>query len=112
MIYVDACNQTLDLWPVLTNISLSTSFITSLGCVQINFFKSVRMAGIVNKQTRNLNLSNYCNQEKLLNLAVERMFNVSVPYLVHVVHDMIVSLFYGIPEAMFRVLALHQSERS
>ena len=110
MIYVDAWNQTLDLWPVLTNISLSTSFITSLGCVQINIFKSVRMAGIVNKQTRNLNLSNYCNQEKLLNLAVERMFNVSVPYLV--VHDMIVSLFYGIPEAMFRVLVLHQSERS
>ena len=68
------------------------------------------MAGIVNKQTWNLNLSNYCNQEKLLNLAVERMFNVSVPYLV--VHDMIVSLSYGIPEAMFRVLALHQSERS
>ena len=64
----------------------------------------------LNKQTRNLNLSNYCNQEKLLNLAVERMFNVSVPYLV--VHDMIVSLFYGIPEAMFHVLALHQSERS
>ena len=110
MIYVDAWNQTLDLWPVLTNISLSTSFITSLGCVQINFFKSVRMAGIVNKQTGNLNLSNYCNQEKLLNLAVERMFKVSVPYLV--VHDMIVSLFYGIPEAMFLVLALHQSERS
>ena len=110
MIYVDAWNQTLDLWPVLTNISLSTSFITSLGCVQINIFKSVRMAGIVNKQTRNLNLSNYCNQEKLLNLAVERMFNVSVPYLM--VHDMIVSLFYGIPEAMFRVLALHQFERS
>ena len=110
MIYVDAWNQTLDLWPVLTNISLSTSFITSLGCVQINIFKSVRMAGIVNKQTRNLNLSNYCNQEKLLNLAVERMFNLSVPYLV--VHDMIVSLFYGIPEAMFRVLVLHQSERS
>ena len=50
------------------------------------------MAGIVNKQPWNLNLSNYCNQEKLLNLAVERMFNVSVPYLV--VHDMIVSLFY------------------
>ena len=39
MIYVDACNQTLDLWPVLTNISLSTSFISSLGCVQINIFK-------------------------------------------------------------------------
>ena len=110
MIYVDAWNQTLDLWPVLTNISLSTSFITSLGCVRINIFKSVRMTGIVNKQTRNLNLSKYCNQEKLLYLAVERMFNVSVPYLV--VHDMIVSLFYGIPEAMFRVLALHQSERS
>lgn len=68
------------------------------------------MAGIVNKQPWNLNLSNYCNQEKLLNLAVERMFNVSVSYLV--VHDMIVSLLYGIPEAMFRVLALHQSERS
>lgn len=68
------------------------------------------MAGIVNKQPWNLNLSNYCNQEKLLNLAVERMFNVSVSYLV--VHDMIVLLFYGIPEAMFRVLALHQSERS
>ena len=39
MIYVDAWNQTLDLWPVLTNISLSTSFISSLGCVQINIFK-------------------------------------------------------------------------
>ena len=86
---------------MLTNISLSTSFITSLGSVRINIFKSVRMTGIVNKQTRNLNLSKYCNQEKLLYLAVERMFNVSVPYLV--VHDMIVSLFYGIPEAMFRV---------
>ena len=86
---------------MLTNISLSTSFITSLGCVRINIFKSVRMTGIVNKQTRNLNLSKYCNQEKLLYLAVERMFNVSVPYLV--VHDMIVSLLYGIPEAMFRV---------